>query len=42
VVEPVLGLVVADVADRLAHDRRDVDVDLRADLAADDDEAGVD
>jgi hypothetical protein len=41
-VEPVLGAVVADPADRLAGDRRDVDVGLGRDLAGDQDEAGVD
>src|SRR5581483_4369223 len=39
-VEPVRLPVVADRADRVAHDARDVDVGARADLAGDDDETG--
>ena len=41
-VEPVLGARVADLGDRLAHDRADVDVRLGRDLAGDDDEPGRD
>ncbi len=37
-VEPVLGARVADVLDRVADDRANVDVRLRRDLARDDDE----
>jgi hypothetical protein len=40
VVEPVLGPRVPDVLDRVAHDALDVDVRVRADLAADDDQTG--
>jgi hypothetical protein len=39
-VEAVLGAVVADLADLLADERRDVDVGLGRDLSGDDDEAG--
>ena len=39
-VEAVLGAVVADVLDDAADDRGDVDVAVRADLAADDDQTG--
>ena len=39
-VEAELGAVVADVLDHVAHDRGDVDVGVRADLAADHDQAG--
>ena len=42
VVEAVAGVVVADLADRLARDLRDVDVGLRGDLTGHDHEAGVD
>ena len=41
-VESVLRTRVADLADALAHDARNVDVRLGRDLAADDDEAGGD
>ena len=41
-VEAVLGAVVADLAHLRAHERRDVHVRLRRDLAGDDDEAGRD
>ena len=40
VVEAVVGLRVADVADGVADDLLEVDVGLRRDLAEDDDEAG--
>jgi hypothetical protein len=40
-VEPVPALGVADLADRLARDLRDVHVHVGRDLARDDDEAGV-
>ena len=40
--EAEVGVGVADLADRLAGDLRDVDVGLGRDLAGDDDEAGVD
>ena len=41
-VEAVLGARVADLGDRLADDRANVDVGLGRDLAGDDDEAGGD
>ena len=41
-VEAVLRARVADLGDRLAHDRADVDVGVRRDLAGDDDEPGRD
>ena len=41
-VEAELRARVADLADALAHEARDVDVRLRRDLAGDDDEAGRD
>src|SRR4029079_12565951 len=40
VVEAVLGLRVADVADGVADDRLEVDVGLRRDLAENEDETG--
>jgi hypothetical protein len=42
VVEPELGARVADLLDRLPHDRRQVDVRLRRNLARDEGDAGGD
>src|SRR5207253_9762198 len=41
-VEPPLRVRVADLGDALAHELRNVDVDLGRDLPGDDDEAGRD